>query len=89
MCVEVDLVRDESFPSPPVRLQVRKSMSTPMPTPQQIDELFENLGSTFTYTTQDINQAKESANRILEGVENLQSIFERQVRIQVICFIGP
>ena len=64
-------------------------MSTPMPTPQQIDELFENLGSTFTYTTQDINQAKESANRILEGVENLQSIFKRQVRIQVICFIGP
>jgi hypothetical protein len=57
-------------------------MSTPTPTPPQIDELFENLGSTFTNTTQDIDQAKESANRTSEDVENLRSIFEEQV-------IGP
>ncbi len=58
-----------------------KSMSMPTPTPQQIDELFESLGSTFTNTTQDIDQAKESANRISEGLENIQSIFEEQVHI--------
>lgn len=55
-------------------------MSTPTST-QQIDELFETLESTFANTTQDIEQAKRSADRISKDVENLRSIFEEQVRI--------
>lgn len=60
-----------------------------MPTSQQIDELFDDLGSTFSNTTQDIDKAKKSTDRVLKGVEDLRSIFEEQVHIMMLDHEPP
>jgi hypothetical protein len=57
-------------------------------TPQQIDELFKALESTFTNATQDMARAKESTKCISDGVENLGSNFKEQVCV-LFVFIGP
>lgn len=56
-------------------------MSTPTPTPEQIDEDFESLGNTFTYCKDCMTEAKESANRTSKGVDNLRSDFKELVHI--------